>query len=198
MKPLVVLSLFLLSFVLVEDEPKKFEVTMTADEQVLYDLLMAYRKEKNLPSIPLSKSLCYVAQQHAQDLLVNKPDLGDNCNAHSWSAKGAWSSCCYTPDHAQSTCMWNKPKELTNYKEYGFEIACGSSDPQYGDFIMTPEYAISSWKKSPGHNGVIVNNDPWKTFTWNAIGIGMNKGFAIVWFGASPDKDGAPAKAESK
>ena len=47
---------------------------------------------------------------------------------------------------------------------------------------MTAEYAINSWKKSSGHNAVIINSGGWND-KWNAIGIGIYKGFAVVWFG---------------
>ena len=78
--------------------------------------------------------------------------------------------------------MWNKPRELTDYKGNGFEISCGSNDC-CSDFVMTADYALQSWKKSHGHNVVIINKDSWKNMTWNAIGIGLYKGFAVVWFG---------------
>ena len=90
--------------------------------------------------------------------------------------------------------MWDKPKELTTYADIGFEIACGSSDPIYNDFIMTADYALDSWKKSVHHNSVIINKDVWKDTKWKAIGIGIYNGFATVWFGKSTDKEGEPAK----
>ncbi|MBK6527098.1 MAG: hypothetical protein IPG07_17055 [Crocinitomicaceae bacterium] len=123
-------------------------IKATTEELKLYQLIMEYREQNSLASIPLSKSLTYVAQQHCLDLYLNKPDLGDGCNAHSWSDKGAWSACCYTPDHKQAECIWEKPAEMTSYTGYGYEIACGSSDPQYSSFVMTAEYALQSWKKS--------------------------------------------------
>jgi uncharacterized protein YkwD len=171
------------------------EAKLSAEELKLYDLIMAYRKANKLPAIPLSVSLTYVAQQHCKDLFTNKPDLKKDCNAHSWSDKGAWKSCCYTPDHKQAECMWSKPAELTNYKSNGFEIACGSSQAVYKDFVMTAPYALDSWKASVHHNHVILNKDIWKAIKWNAIGIGIYKGFATVWFGEIVDADGEPAKS---
>lgn len=159
---------------------------LSSEEQKLYDLMMAYRKKKGLPEIPVSPSLTIVAQTHVRDLCENRPDQGD-CNSHSWSDKGQWSPCCYTPDHAQAECMWNKPRELTSYQGYGFEIACGSSDPLYASFVMTAEYALESWKGSPGHNAVIINANSWDE-PWQAIGIGIYKGFAVAWFGNEPDE----------
>ena len=155
---------------------------LSTEELKLYMQLMEYRESKKLPIIPLSKSLTIVAQTHCNDLFNNKPDLKKECNAHSWSDKGEWSACCYTPDHKQSSCMWDKPKELTGYKGIGFEIACGSSDPLYKAFVMTADYAIKSWQGSVHHNNVIVNKDIWKDAEWNAIGIGIYKGFSCVWF----------------
>lgn len=175
-------------------EQKIFDVKITAEELKLYELITAYRKSKKLAAIPLSRSLTYVAQEHCKDLAINKPDLKKNCNAHSWSDKGAWSKCCYTPDHKQAQCMWDKPKELTNYTDNGFEIACGSSDPMYKEFVMSADYALESWKKSVHHNNVIINKDKWKDSNWNAIGIGIYNGFAVVWFGKSIDKEGEPAR----
>lgn len=118
--------------------------------------------------------------------MYNKPDV-EGCNAHSWSANGKWSACCYTPDHAQAQCMWSKPRELTSYLGNGYEIACGSNIC-CSSFIMTAEYAINSWKLSPNHNVIILNEWIWSKIEWNAIGIGMFKGFVSVWFGSEIDK----------
>ena len=141
---------------------------------------MEYRKENALPVIPISRSLTYVAQTHAKDLAINRPDTG-GCNAHSWSSAGNWTSCCYTPDHAQAKCMWNKPRELTSYKGNGYEIACRIYGSR-GDISMSAENALQSWKTSSAHNAVIINQGIWKN-KWNAIGVGICKGFAVAWFG---------------
>ena len=146
---------------------------------------MEYRYSKGLSKIPFSKSLTFVAQTHVKDLANNKPDLGD-CNAHSWSNKGKWTPCCYTSDHARAKCMWDKPSELTSYKGSGYEIACGDN-ACCSEFIMTADYALKSWKKSSGHNAVIINQGVWRNSSWKAIGIGIYKGFAVVWFGEERD-----------
>jgi hypothetical protein len=159
---------------------------LTNEERKLYNIILEYRKEKGLPYIPLSASLTYVAQTHVKDLAKNKPDLG-NCNAHSWSSNGPWLPCCYTPDHAQAKLMWSKPQELTTYKGDGFEIACGSNGC-CSDFNMTADYALESWKKSSAHNAVIINEGIWNN-QWHAIGIGLFKGFAVVWFGNEFDNE---------
>ena len=158
---------------------------LTAEEKELYDLIMVYRKEQGLPSIPLSYSLTIVAQTHVKDLALNQPNNG-NCNLHSWSSKGNWTPCCYTSNHAQAKCMWSKPRELTDYQGNGFEIACGSSESS-SDYEITAEIALNSWKKSSGHNAVISNKGDWNSYMWNSIGVGIYQGYAVVWFGVEKD-----------
>ena len=174
------------------DSSKNHKVCLSANELKLFELLTAYRKEKGLPYIPLSTSLCYVAQTHAQDLFVNKPNK-NNCNLHSWSSNGKWSACCYTPDHKQATCMWNKPRELTNYGGDGYEIAFNTVHSDDANYTATAEEALKGWQQSQGHNEVITNKSIWKTTTWKAIGIGIYKGYAVVWFGSDTDAAGVPS-----
>lgn len=164
---------------------------LSAEEKHLYDLIMEYRKSKKLPVIPLSKSLTLVAKTHAKDLADNAPDKAP-CNLHSWSDKGQWSSCCYYPDHRSKECMWNKPKEITKYKNPGFEIAYFSSTG------IVPEQALQTWKKSDGHHAVIINTNNWKSQPWKAIGIGIYKNYVTVWFGGGPDSAGAPEDCSAK
>ena len=189
------LSLSVFSGLIFKDEKVVTpNVCLSKDELKLYNLINEYRKKNKLPVIPLSKSLTYVAQQHCIDLQKNQPDLGADCNAHSWSAKGKWTACCYTADHKQAECMWNKPKEMTSYTDIGFEIAAGSSKPEYGGgtFVMTPEEALKMWQGSVHHNDVILNKDIWKDRKWNAIGVGIYKSFSVVWFGSTLDKEVVP------
>ena len=143
---------------------------------------MQYRYSKGLTKIPLSKSLTFVAQTHVRDLSNNKPDVG-NCNMHSWSNNGNWTSCCYTSDHARAKCMWDKPSELTSYKGNGYEIAHGAHGHN-----CTAKCALAGWKSSSGHNAVMINQGVWSSHPWKAIGIGIYKGFAVVWFGEERDE----------
>ena len=152
---------------------------LSAEEKKLYDLVISYRKENGLAEIPLSKSLTFVAQTHAKDMEEN-PAKGD-CNMHSWSDKGKWKACCYDDNHGNAPCMWTKPKELTTYKGIGFEIAHWSTN---GNDAQT---AIYSWKNSPGHNSVMINQGTWKNHEWKAIGIGIFGSYAVIWFGTSED-----------
>lgn len=179
----IILSLILLCCIVIIpiQSTNRVEISLSNLERELYELIMQYRAEKGLPSIPISPSLTYVAQVHVRDM-HNHPPMGD-CNLHSWSEYGEWSSCCYTGDHAQAKCMWNKPRELTQYQGPGYEIAF------YHSVGVTPQNALDGWKNSKkGHNDVIINQDIWNKHTWRAIGIGIYKEYAVVWFGEEKDQ----------
>lgn len=157
------------------------EVSLSSEEQKLYDLIMQYRAEKNLPAIPLSPALTYVAQTHVRDLQSYPPQ--DDCNLHSWSDQGAWSAVCYTKDPTDDAkrAVWNKPRELTTYPGAGYEIAHWISSG------ATARSAIEGWKKSPKHNATMINLNMWSNVTWRAIGVGIYKDYAVVWFGEEED-----------
>lgn len=159
------------------------DVELSTEEEKLYQEIMNYRKQNGLPAIPLSKALTFVAKSHVNDLEINESKRASNCNLHSWGKDPNWSSCCYTNDHSQASCMWDKPKEMTAYQGKGYEIAHGGP----GNFVATAESALSGWKKSTGHNSVILNKGTWKNVTWGAIGVGISEGYAVVWFGEESD-----------
>lgn len=165
------------------------EVTLSLEEKKLYELIMEYRKSKDLPPIPLSAKLTLVAQTHARDLTANyKFDADNKCNPHSWSKKGKWSACCYTNDHRQAKCMWDKPREIARYNSNGYEIAYYSSKG------ATAEEGLAGWKRSAGHNPLIINDGMWSKVQWKGIGIGIYGEYGIVWFGEIADDDnGVPA-----
>jgi hypothetical protein len=149
-----------------------------------------YRKSKDLKPIPLSASLSLVARIHVYDLSENYV-YGRNCNLHSWSSSGYWSSCCYTSDHRRAACMWDKPRELTDYKGDGYEIAFYSTY-EYSSVAGQIADAIGGWKTSRGHNELIVNKGKWTTSEWKAMGVGVYGGFVVVWFGEHVDQAGGP------
>lgn len=162
----------------------KNQVCASSEEMKLYELIMAYRKEKGLPPIPFSTKLTNVAQTHAKDLAENyKFDPDNKCNPHSWSKKGKWSSCCYTNDHKEAKCMWDKPKEIAGYESPGYEIAYFSSRG------ATAEEGLAGWQKSAGHNPLLINEGMWEKAQWKAIGIGLYKEYGVVWFGELEDEE---------
>lgn len=156
------------------------------DELALAGLINAHRMKLGLDSVAVSVALTTVARVHVRDLYVNKPDNG-RCNLHSWSKNGEWTACCYTDNHDKAPCMWNKPRELTSYGGDGYEIAFFSSY-NYGQKNGFIDDALASWKNSPGHYAVIRNLGPWKNMQWKAMGVGIYKGYAAVWFGIEIDE----------
>lgn len=159
------------------------DTCLTTEEKKLYDLMMAYRKINGLEAIPLSSKLTTVAQTHAKDLGENYEFNQENeCNPHSWSKKGKWSSCCYTSDHKQAKCMWDKPTEIAAYKSPGYEIAYYSSSG------ATAEGGLEGWQNSPSHNPLILNEGIWAKANWKGVGIGMYKEYGVVWFGEASDE----------
>ncbi len=157
-------------------------VCLSQEEKKLYDLIQTYRASKKLKAIPLSAKLSLVAQTHARDLVDNyKFDPNNKCNPHSWSTKCKWSSCCYTSDHKKAQCMWDKPKEIADYKNPGYEIA------YYSSLGASAEEGLDGWQKSPSHNPLLINDGMWSNVEWKAIGIGIYKEYAVVWFGQLED-----------
>ncbi len=151
----------------------------------LYDMINAYRQRYDLPPIPLSKSLCFVASEHVRDLFFHHPDQG-SCNAHSWSDQGNWKPFCYPRDENKKNSVWDKPKELTPYKGKGFEIVYWGSDAAVIDSIIT------FWKSMDYFNSFLMNTGKWQGTKWNAIGVGIHENYACAWFGELPDPDGEP------
>ncbi len=165
------------------------ETCISRDELLLYRMINDYREDLGLAAIPLSQSLTIVAQTHVKDLEANKPNR-KYCNLHSWSSKGQWTSCCYTDDHDEAECMWNKPGELTTYPDVGYEIAFYSNFPD--DVANLPEASLKAWKMSRGHHTMIINRGEWDDADWQALGVGISGGYAVVWFGESIDLQGVP------
>lgn len=149
-----------------------------ADDMALFTLVNDYRVSRGLPALPLSPSLSLVARTHVEDLIAHGPNSGA-CNLHSWSGEGAWSGCCYTSDHSQASCMWNKPRELTEYPGNGYEISTGGA--------RDGAHALSLWQSSGGHHDVIINGGSWSQ-PWGAMGVAITPGaFAHIWFGREAD-----------
>ncbi len=156
------------------------EIKPTAAE-ALVELVNLHRTRQGLPRIVISSSLTSVAEAHVMDLERRRPS--GRCNPHSWSPAGNWSACCYTRDHAQAQCMWNKPREITagRYPGFGFEILAWHSRH------MTPAIALNQWRHSSLHHDLIVNQGTWTNTRWQAVGAAVSKHYAVVWFGREPD-----------
>jgi uncharacterized protein YkwD len=159
------------------------DVCVSSEEKKLYDLIMSYRKDKNVSAIPFSAKLTKVAQVHVRDLENNYDhENSGECNPHSWSSKGDWTPCCYTSDHKEAKCMWLKPKEIGGYPGNGYEIAYFSSAG------ANAIEGLEGWQKSPGHNPLLINSGMWSKVKWQAIGIGVYGQYGVVWFGEEADE----------
>jgi uncharacterized protein YkwD len=155
---------------------------ISAREKELYDLIMAYRASLGLPAIPLSESLSITAARHALDTI-------ENVGAY---AGHDWSDAPYN-DGANPTAMWDAPERVgTPYTENGYEITASYFEGSIKTYDMTAQQALDLWKSSAPHNAVITNTGIWANLDWKAIGIGVYKGIAHVWFGEVTDPLGDP------
>ncbi len=179
--------ILVLSNIITDQKPGNIslDVCLSQDEKKLYEVINAYRETLELQPIPFSRALTKVSQAHVRDLSENYAfKRGAKCNPHSWSKKGDWSSCCYTNDHKKAKCMWDKPREISGFDSNGYEILSYSSDG------VTPGEALTGWQKSQPHHQVMINSSTWKKVTWNSMGVGIYKEYAVVWFAELADADG--------
>jgi uncharacterized protein YkwD len=174
---LVLLLVFVMSTSFAPPYNSSAVIKVYSEEVKLYNLIMDYRKAYNLPVIPLSRSLTFVAQEHCRDAapVTNVAPEG-KCRVNSVAASAKWSD----------NTMWGKPKELTNYPSNGYELAYSSC------CAVKAEKVINRWTSSSYHNEIILNQGYWKKCKWNAIGIGIQNGYATVWFGEVADNEGSP------
>ncbi|MCX6285797.1 MAG: CAP domain-containing protein [Bacteroidetes bacterium] len=167
----------------VNNIPGNFRIT--EEEMRLYRMINDYRKRYDLPPIPLSVSLCYVASAHVKDLFFHHPDQ-EPCNFHSWSDKGPWKAFCYPRDENKKNSVWDKPKELTPYKDKGYEIVYWENNQVDIDSV------INFWRSIDYFNSFLMNTGKWQGNKWEAIGIGIYENYACAWFGQVPDPYGPP------
>jgi len=163
--------------------PGNFRIT--AEEMKLYRMINDYRQRYDLPPIPLSLSLCYVASAHVKDLFFHHPDQ-DPCNFHSWSGFGPWKAFCYPRDENKKNSVWDKPKEFTPYKDKGYEIVYWENNQVDIDSV------INFWKSVNYFNSFLMNTGKWQGTKWEAIGVAIYENYASAWFGQVPDQLGPP------
>jgi uncharacterized protein YkwD len=147
---------------------------LDSEEQRLYNLVNQYRAQNGLPAIRFSPSLTMVANRHVQDLEKNIKTL-----THGWS------NCPYNASNqATYDCMWKAPQRFgTPYPGNGYENAHGGS----GGYKANANSALESWKTSSAHNAVILNQGMWQNRPWQALGVGIYGGYAVLWFGEEVD-----------
>lgn len=153
---------------------------ITSDEYRLFILVNDYRQAMNLSGIQLSKSLSFVAKQHAIDLYTNKPD-SNTCNFHSWSNKGNWKACCFEKEIKDKSCMLKKPMELTNYPGVAYEVVYWENKE------ANASKAFDQWRETSASRAILTNFKEWENYKWTSMGVGIYEGFALAWFGEEAD-----------
>jgi hypothetical protein len=155
---------------------------ISPQEQKVYEMINAFRSGYNLPPIPLSRSLSFVASTHVKDLFFNHPDQPP-CNFHSWSNRGNWKPFCYPRDEKKNNSVWDKPKELTGYKGKAYEIIYWENNAVNIDSI------IPFWNSIDYFSSFLLNTGKWQEKKWMAIGIGIYENYAAAWFGEVSEKE---------
>lgn len=140
-------------------------------ETKIYEKINEYRAQHDLPPISHSPSLTRLANRHVRDLAENIGLLTPG-----------WSNCPYDPRNQNTWhCMWNAPQRLcTAYPSMAYEIA------QANAYKITADSAIQEWQRGSYANSLILNQGNW-SMPWNAIGIGVYKGYAVLWLGSELD-----------
>jgi len=156
--------------------------TLSKEEETLVDLINRFRVSLGKSSLPVVRSLSFVARTHARDLVLNEPDTYERvenhffsvCNVHSWSERSGTHPCCYRSNEnseANRECMYEKPRELSSYLGKGFEIIASfqpfRSVTSNGEeriekldrstLQMSAEEAFRDWRESPGHLVLMAN-----------------------------------------
>jgi hypothetical protein len=162
------------------------DVCLTKEEYRLYSIINQYRTKQGLSIIPVSRSLCYVAKIHARDLYFNRPDTGF-CSLNSWSDKGHWTACCHSRYTPNPSCIVKKPAELTKYTGEGHEICYWDSQ------ALQPDTVLKFWLTVAPAREMLLNQEKWSNFNWNAMGVGLFNGYASVWVGELRDTVPEPA-----
>merc|ERR1712110_925119 len=133
------------------------------------------RGSSGLRPLHCDANMRWVAYQHLDDADEGAQQnlaWGDECNLHSWLVKFP---CCYTSDHANGKCVWNKPLQLSGWDDRtGFEISAWRSDK------MSATQAINQWRGSFGHYDVIMGRSGWDDL--KTVGCGYRNNHAHCWF----------------
>ena len=153
---------------------------ISQQEYRLYNLINNYRSRLALDAIPLSKSLSFVARTHAKDLSAHYP-IGDGCNMHSWSDKGNWKAFCFPQDQNRKNDVKDKAKELTNYPGKAYELTYWENSKADVAFVL------DFWNSIPYTGDMISNINKWSKKEWKSMGVGIQDGYVLVWFGQSVD-----------
>ena len=188
-----VLFIYLLSLLQVSFAQKKIPsgFCVTQNEMNLFKTINSIRKEYGKKAVKLSTSLSVVARTHCNDLLLNHPDTSI-CNLSSWSDKGKWTPCCFNSYIPKPLCMKKKPKELTPYPYYGYEMVTFFQEGYNLDSL------ILLWSDTKEVLDMLLTRGIWSEKKWVVAGVGIDSNYVSVWFGQKPDKVKPPRICKSK
>jgi len=177
----LLLIFFIISITSLKSQLTSVESLCLDDQELqLAALINNFRVQNDLPPIALSRSLSYVAKTHVYDLQLNKQDTSI-CNAHSWSNKGKWKSCCFNSYVVNNNCMWDKPKELTPYIYRGYEMVFNEEG------IVQVDSVFYIWKTAREAVDMLLSRNQHSDKKWLAMGVGVSENYVSVWFGQRPD-----------
>ncbi len=180
-KLFLLLIFFIISITSLQSQLTSVESFCLDDQELqLAALINNFRVQNDLPPIALSRSLSYVAKTHVYDLQLNKQDTSI-CNAHSWSNKGKWKSCCFNSYVVNNNCMWDKPKELTPYIYRGYEMVFNEEG------IVQVDSVFYLWKTAYEAVDMLLSRNQHSDKKWLAMGVGVSENYVSVWFGQRPD-----------
>lgn len=169
---------------------------LTDEEGKLARLVNEYRASLGLPAVQISKSLSLTARMHSWDITNNRgqwpaPPPGKSCNLHSWSKnvnpalkEGTWKEICFTgpPDWDGNDDAHKQASLVAGFPGESYENSFGSSG------AATAEGALTAWKNSPGHNGLITQQNGWGPMT--SMGVGIVDGSANLHMSTTLDPAG--------
>jgi len=151
-------------------------VGKSGDCNDLEELINRERRSDGLRPLHCDANMRWVAYKHIEDAGEGaKENLawGDECNLHSWLVK---SPCCYTSDHNNAECMWDKPRQLSGWDDrQGFEISAWRSGND-----MSARKALDQWRGSSGHYDVIMSRGGWSNL--KTVGCDFRNHHAHCWF----------------
>lgn len=138
-------------------------------EKELIRIINDYRAANKLPMVSISESLSFVANRHLLDLINNVKTF-----THGWS------NCPFDIKNDKTwDCVFEAPNRLnSNYTGTGYENLYRNLTGN-----ATAGLALDAWKKSPPHNGLILNLDVWKNKKFDAFGVAISGNYACMWFG---------------
>lgn len=175
-----VLFFFGLQIVTAQTPQISEQFCITQQEYRLFRMINEYRARLTLDPIPLSKSLCYVAKTHATDLSINYP-MGEGCNMHSWSDKGDWKAFCFPADQDRKNDVKDKAKELTSYPGKAWEIT------YWDNTELDLNLVLEFWRSISYTTNMMTNSGEWENMVWKSMGVGIENGYVLLWFGQDVD-----------